>query len=208
MEEIKEGKLLPQSFYMQDALSAAQQLLGMLLVRTIDGKKTYFKIVETEAYMAPEDKACHAYGNKMTPRTQTMFMAGGVAYVYLIYGMYNCLNIVTEAEGIAHAVLIRGVEPMDDEAVTLCRENRPIKSVKIEDLTNGPGKLCQALGIDRTLDAHSLLEVGPLYLVGGHPASNIISTKRVNIDYAEEYKDKLWRFYIEGNAFVSKVKIK
>ncbi|MGL4345120.1 MAG: DNA-3-methyladenine glycosylase [Cellulosilyticaceae bacterium] len=208
MEGTGEDKVLPKAFYLQDGLKCAKALLGMTLVRKIDGIEALFKIVETEAYMAPEDKACHAYGNKVTPRTKTMFLEGGVAYIYLIYGMYNCLNIVSNEKGIAHAVLIRAVEPLNEFAWEICRNNRQIKSAKVEDLTNGPGKLCKALAIDKHLNEHTLLEEGPLYLIEGEKPEKILSTKRINIDYAEEYKDKLWRFYIEGNPFVSKVKIK
>ncbi|MGL4736727.1 MAG: DNA-3-methyladenine glycosylase [Cellulosilyticaceae bacterium] len=206
MEDQEEGKILPRAFYLRDALTVAKALLGQYLVREIDGRKAYFKIVETEAYMAPEDKACHAYGNKATPRTKTMFLEGGVAYIYLIYGMYHCLNIVTEQEGIAHAVLIRGVEPIGEEAFALCKQYRKIKSKKVQDLTNGPGKLCQALSIDRNLDGHTLLEQGALYVMRGDEVPEVVATKRVNIDYAEEYREKLWRFYIPHNTFVSPVK--
>lgn len=208
MEGIKEGKLLSKSFYLNDGLTVAKELLGKILVRELDGKIGYFKIVETEAYMAPEDKACHAYGNKVTSRTKTIFLEGGVAYIYLIYGMYNCLNVVANTEGVAHAVLVRAVEPMTEESVAMCYSNRKIKSKKIEDLTNGPGKLCQALSIDKNLDGYSLLEKGAMYIIQGEAPLEIASSKRVNIDYAEEYKDKLWRFYIADNSFVSKVKFK
>lgn len=199
-------RILPHSFYQRDALIVAKDLLGMTLVREYDGKVGRFKIVETEAYRGIEDKGAHVYGGKITPRTKPMFEAGGITYIYLIYGMYYCLNIVGNKEGEPHCILIRGVEPLDDEALAMCHENRSIKSKKLKDLTNGPGKLCKALDITKELNAHTVLERGPLYIVEGQVPEYIEVDKRINIDYAEEYKDKEWRFYIKGNPFVSVIK--
>lgn len=197
------GEIIDRAFYLRDGLEVAKELLGMVLCRTIDDKVYRFKIVETEAYRAPEDKASHAYGNKRTPRTQVMFEEGGIAYIYLIYGMYNCLNVVAQKEGIAHAVLIRALEPLDQEAVELCRRHRVIKSKKIQDLTNGPGKLCQALAIGKALNGHSFTKQGELFIEKGEIPLEIVSAKRINIDYAMEYADKEWRFYVKDNKFVS-----
>lgn len=189
-------------FYKQDALTLAKNLLGKILVRKIDEKVIKCKIVETESYIGPEDKACHAYNNRRTPRTEVMFWEGGHAYVYLIYGMYNCLNIVAGEKGKPEAVLIRGIEPLNE--FEFLKENRNIKSKKRKDLTNGPGKLCKALQITKDLNGYDLINGDQLYILDHTQEVSIVSTKRINIDYAEEYKDKLWRFYIKDNPFVSK----
>lgn len=195
-------KILKREFYLQNAEIAAKELLGKYLVREYEGKKITCRIVETEAYIGPEDKACHAYNNRCTERTKVMFEEGGKAYIYFIYGMYYCLNIVVEREGKPEAVLIRGVEPVENREEI--EKNRKIKSKKEQDLTNGPGKLCAALKIDKSLNGYDITKKGELYITAGEEIKEIISAKRINIDYAEEYKDKHWRFYIKGNKFVSK----
>lgn len=194
---------LNYKFYQKDAVQAAKDLLGKIIVRKYDGKTIKVKIVETEAYSGAEDKASHAHNNKKTKRTAAMFKEGGHSYIYLIYGMYYCFNVVTAEKDNPHAVLIRGVEPL--EGLDYIKENRKIKSNKIENLTNGPGKLSQALKIDKNLDRCSLVEDSSLYIVdNGKKEFEIDSSPRVNIDYAEEYKDKKWRFFIKGNNFISK----
>lgn len=196
---------LDYNFYQKDAATAAKNLLGKILVREFNGKKIMAKIVDTEAYMGAEDKASHAYANKKTKRTETMFKKGGLAYIYLIYGIYYCFNIVTAEENNPHAVLIRAVEPI--QGLEIIRENRKIKSKKIEELTNGPGKLSQALKIDKNLDGCDLVKSNKLYLLDNENENEDIKIEaapRVNIDYAEEYKDKKWRFYIKENKFISK----
>ena len=195
---------LTEKFYRQDALTVARELVGKKLVRKIGDKKIVSKIVETEAYMGPEDKASHAYNNKRTKRTETMFCEGGIAYIYLIYGMYHCFNVVTASKGKPEAVLIRAVEPLN--GFEIMRENRQIKSKRREDLTNGPGKLCQALKIDRSLDGIKFTKDkdNELYIEDILEKDfEIERGKRINIDYAEEYKDKLWRFYLKGNSYLS-----
>lgn len=144
--------ILEQAFYMRDSLEVAKDLLGKILVREVDGQIGRFKIVETEAYRGVEDKGAHSYGGKKTDRTKPMFEAGGITYVYLIYGMYNCLNIVTNEKENPQAVLIRAIEPIDEQAIEMCKKYRQIKSKKLKDLTNGPGKLCMALHIDRSMN--------------------------------------------------------
>jgi DNA-3-methyladenine glycosylase len=194
---------LDYDFYQNDAVTAAKDLLGKIIVRNINGQKIMTKIVDTEAYMGAEDKASHAYNNKKTKRTKTMFGKGGLAYIYLIYGMYHCFNVVTEVKDDPHAVLIRAVEPV--EGLELIKKNRNIKSSNLEDLTNGPGKLSQALKIDKSLDGCDLVKSNKLYLLDQENNDfKVVAAPRVNIDYAEEYKDKLWRFYIRGNKFISK----
>ena len=195
--------ILKQNFYRQDALTVAKELIGKRLVRKIGDEIIKSKIVETEAYMGPEDKASHAYGNKRTKRTETMFAEGGITYIYLIYGMYYCLNVVTERKGKPEAVLIRAVEPLS--GMKTIENNRDIKSKKREDLTNGPGKLCQALEIDDFLNGNDLTTNKELYIEEEKDENIEISKgKRINIDYAKEYKDKLWRFYLKGSSFLSK----
>ncbi len=195
-------KLLKKEFYLQNAEIVAKELLGKYIVREYDNKKIVCKIVETEAYIGPEDKACHAYNNRCTERTKVMFEEGGIAYIYFIYGMYYCLNIVVEREGKPEAVLIRGIEPVEN--IEEIKSNRSIKSKKEQDLTNGPGKLCTALKIDKSLNGYDITRKCELYITEGEEIEEIITAKRINIDYAEEYRDKHWRFYIKGNKFVSK----
>ena len=191
-------------FFQKNAIVLAQDLLGKLLVREINGKRIVTKIVETEAYMGPLDKAAHSYNNRRTPRTEVMFGRAGIAYVYIIYGMYYCLNIIAAKEGIPQGVLIRGVEPI--EGLDIIKKNRVIKSKKIQDLTNGPGKLCQALNIDKSLNWADLIVENDIYILDHQEKQEIIPAKRINIDYAQEYKDKLWRFYIKDNIYVSRFK--
>ena len=199
-------KVIEQAFYLRDGLEVAKDLLGKVIVRELDGKVARFRIVETEAYLGPEDKGAHSYGGKRTERTQPIFEEGGITYIYLIYGMYHCLNVIANHKDIPHCVLIRAVEPLDEQAVDFCRDYRSIRSKKVEDLTNGPGKLCQALHIDKTLNACPVTQKGPLYIEEGDTPLKIVEAKRINIDYAQEYRDKEWRFYIEGNKFVSVLK--
>ena len=194
---------LDYDFYQKDAVQVAKNLLGKTIVRKYKGKTIKVKIVDTEAYMGAEDKASHAYNNKRTKRTETMFARGGLAYIYLIYGMYYCFNIVTAEEDNPHAVLIRAVEPV--EGLEIIKKNRKIKSNKVETLTNGPGKLSQALKIDKSLNGCDLVKSNQLYLLDNQVDDFIMEkVPRVNIDYAEEYKDKKWRFYIKENKFISK----
>lgn len=199
-------EIIKKEFYLRDGLEVARDLLGKIIVREIDEEKFYFKIVETEAYLGPEDKGAHSYGGKVTPRTKPIFDEGGITYIYLIYGMYYCLNIVANKENVPHCVLIRAVEPLNEKAITFSKANRPIKSKKLQDLTNGPGKLCKALKIDKGLNEINVTKKGELYILEGEEPDEIVMDKRINIDYAEEYKDKEWRFYIQGNPYVSVLK--
>ena len=199
-------KKLPRRFYTRDdTLLIARQLLGQrLVVPTTDGARVSGRIVETEAYMGPEDRAAHSYGNRRTPRTETMFAKGGVAYVYFIYGMYYQFNVVTNTESIPHAVLVRALEPL--EGIEIMRERRPVKDDR--SLTSGPGKLCLAMGIDRSYNRADLL--GNLVWIeegdGNIAESLIASGPRIGIDYAGEYVHKPWRFWIRDNPYVSKTK--
>lgn len=193
---------LERSFFQREAIVLAQDLLGKFLVREINGEKIITKIVETEAYMGEEDKGAHTYKNRRTNRTEVMFGEAGHAYIYFIYGMYYCLNVVSAEKDIPQGVLIRAVEPV--EGLEIIKKNRVIKSKKVQDLTNGPGKLCQALNIDLSLKGVDVANGEELYILNNNEKFEIVADKRVNIDYAEEYKDKLWRYYIKDNKFVSK----
>lgn len=200
-------KKLEREFYNRDSVIVAQELLGKVLVHETEGKRLSARIVETEAYMGVIDKAAHSYGGRRTPRVEVMYGGPGHSYVYLIYGMYDCFNIVTREEGVPQAVLIRAAEPLEN--LDIMSQNRYKKTYdqlnknQITGLTSGPGKLCKALAINRTLNGEDLC-ASRLYLTEGEPEDfSVKYSKRVGIDYAEEAKDNLWRFYIEGNRYVS-----
>lgn len=198
------GVKLARSFYTRgDVLVVARQLLGKrLVVPAPDGTRVSGIIVETEAYAGPEDKASHAYGNRRTARTEMMFAAGGAAYVYLVYGLHHQFNVVTGVESVPHAVLIRAVEP--EEGVELMRARRPSASER--NLTSGPGKLCAALDIDRSYNGADLAGERVWIEDAGIkvPAAKVATGARIGIDYAEEYIDKPWRFWIRDNPHVSR----
>ena len=163
-----------------------------------DGK-TIGQIVETEAYVGPQDKACHAARGR-TVRTETMFGPAGHAYVYFIYGFYYCLNIVTETKDFPSAVLIRAVEPLDGVALMKVRR----RTEKLHNLASGPGKLCQAFAIDRSLNGSDVCG-NVLYVEDrSEPAPKILARPRIGVDYAGKWKDKPWRFLIRENEFVSR----
>jgi DNA-3-methyladenine glycosylase len=198
-------KRLNRKFYNRPTLKVAKELLGKYLVVEKDGNYVSGKIVETEAYIGPDDPASHAYRG-MTPRNKVMFGDSGYAYVYLTYGMHHCLNFVTERKRFPAAVLIRALEPV--EGVDLMKKRR--KTDDLKNLTNGPAKLCQALGIDRALNGADLCSdiiyvedrgLNRTVQARGTTPAEIISTSRIGI---KEGKDKRWRFYIENNEFVSK----
>lgn len=188
-----------KSFYLQDGLTLAKKLIGKYLVRKLNGHELKGKIVETEAYMGINDKGSHTYGGKRTERTKILYAEGGLVYVYRIYGIYFCLNVVANHKSIPQAVFIRALEPIDE--IATMKQNR--NKTDLKNLTNGPSKLCQALKIDNTLYGYDLRKGGKLYLENGERIKNISSSPRINIDYAEEDKDNLWRFYETGNPYVS-----
>jgi DNA-3-methyladenine glycosylase len=197
---------LPLEFYTRsNVLLIARQLLGCrLVVPTSEGARVSGRIVETEAYAGPEDKASHAYGNRRTLRTETMYGPGGTAYVYFIYGMYYQFNVVTGRREIPHAVLLRALEP--EEGIELMRERRPVK--RDRDLTSGPGKLCQAFGLDRSFNGEDLLSGERVWIEAPEQKLSprrIASGPRIGIDYAEEYAEKPWRFWIKDNVYVSRL---
>ncbi len=180
---------LPRSFYNRDTVVVAQELLGKHLVHKSRGVERVGRIVEVEAYLGPHDLAAHSARGR-TERTKVMFGPPGHAYVYLIYGMYYCMNVVTQPEGHASAVLLRAVEP--------------IKNIK--ERTQGPGLLCNALRINKRLNAHDLLSDN--FYITDSPAFEpftIVKRPRIGVDYAKHWARRHLRFYIKGNLFVSRL---
>ncbi|MDF2986156.1 MAG: DNA-3-methyladenine glycosylase [Eubacterium sp.] len=198
---------LDREFYNRDSIIVAKELLGKVLIHETDGQRISARIVETEAYMGVEDKAAHSYGGKRTPRVEIMYGGPGFSYIFMIYGMYYCFNIVTREAGTPQAVLVRAAEPLEGtELMSQRRFGRSYEQLtkgQRRGLTNGPGKLCGALSINRSFNGMDLCG-NKVYVEEGKSGNfSIVTTKRVGIDYAEEAKDYPWRFYIEGNEYVS-----
>lgn len=201
-------KRLPKSFYLrEDVEQISKDLLGKVLVTNFAGQLTAGKIVETEAYRAPDDKACHAYQNLHTQRTSIMFKEGGVAYVYLCYGIHHLFNVVTAKEGMAHAVLIRAIEPLEN--ITLMLDRR-CKTKVNRQLTGGPGVMSKALGITKDWTGTSLLtSENPIWIEDRGfivEEENMIASPRVGVDYAEECALWNWRFRVRDSKFTSPAK--
>jgi DNA-3-methyladenine glycosylase len=190
------AKRLPRRFYDRPTLKVAKELLGKYLVVKKGGRLLSGKIVETEAYDGFKDPASHAYRG-MTPRNEVMFGAPGYAYVYLTYGMHHCLNLVTERKGYPAAVLIRALEPVD--GVELMKRRRRRK--KLRDLTSGPAKLCQALGVDRRLNQADLLSDIIFVEDRGEVPGGTTRSSRIGVN---DGKEKNWRFFIKSSEFVSR----
>lgn len=191
---------LPRSFYLRDTVTVARDLLGKYLVHIVDGELRAAKITETEAYTGVNDRACHSYGGKRTPRTETMYLAGGHSYVYLIYGMYDLFNVVTEGEGVPCAVLIRGAVPVSGhDAISRARCGKPWDTLtprRQRSLMDGPGKLCRGLGLTRKQNAQDLLG-NEIYITNGDGAEFEIGVgKRIGVDYAGEDANLPYRFFI------------
>ncbi len=185
----KSSKLiLPRDFYNRDTETVAKELLGKHLVHKVNGKKRVGLIVEVEAYLGPHDLACHA-SKGITSRTQTLYGPPGHACIYLISGIYHCLNVVTQPEGHGSAVLIRAIEPV----------------LNITTRTNGPGLLTKAYGITKALNGMDLLS-DQLYITQPEIAKKftLIKRPRIGVDYAAHWARRLLRFYIKGNPYVSK----
>ena len=179
---------LPRAFYDRDTIEVAHELLGKLLIRTADGIERIGRIVEVEAYLGPHDLAAHS-ARGLTPRTRVMFGPPGHAYVYLIYGMYHCMNVVTQAEGTASAVLLRALEPV----------------AHLDGRTQGPGLLCRAMQIDKLVNGHDLLSDDFYIAQEETPARiSIVKRPRVGVDYAGHWARRLLRFYVRGNKYVSR----
>ena len=177
-----------RSFYDRDTIIVARELLGKLLVHVDQGVKRIGKIVEVEAYLGPHDLAAHS-SRGLTERTKIMFGPPGHAYVYFIYGMYHCMNVVTEREGHASAVLLRALEPVEN----------------LDDRTSGPGLLCRAMHVDRRLNGHDL--IGDDFFIAAAPKAEpftIIKRPRIGVDYARHWAKRHLRFYIRDNPFISR----
>lgn len=192
-----------RGFYQRNALEVAPELLGLILVHKSSEGITKGKIVEVEAYLGTIDAAAHSYKNIRSPRTTIQYGVGGYAYIYLIYGMHYCMNIVTNKVNVPEVVLIRALEPVD--GIELMKQRRG--SDKIKNLCSGPGKLCQAMGINKSHYGMDLCK-GTLYLETPkiHERLEIETSKRINIDYAGEAKDYLWRYTIKDNPFISVIR--
>jgi len=195
---------LSSSFFLDsDVVVVAKNLLGKLLVTHFDGTITSGIITETEAYCGQNDKACHANNGKKTKRNEVMYRAGGVAYVYLCYGIHHLFNVVTNEENHADAVLIRAIEPVDGLATMLQRR----KQNKIaKNLSSGPGTLTQALGITTNLNGENLQENMVWIEESGNELgeNEIFSSTRIGVGYAGEDAHKPWRFYMKNSNWVSK----
>lgn len=193
---------LPREFYLRGAEVVAPELLGKLLVHVSAAGAAAGMIVEVEAYDGASDKGAHSYPGKRTARTAIQFGLGGYAYVYFIYGAHNCFNVVTNLAEKPEVVLVRALEPV--YGIELMKRRR--NTDKLVDLCNGPGKLCRALAIDREQYGSDLCG-GELYIApfAEVDKSLIAVSPRINIDYAEECKDYLWRYFIKDNPYVSKV---
>ncbi|HKW31061.1 MAG TPA: DNA-3-methyladenine glycosylase [Verrucomicrobiae bacterium] len=179
---------LPRWFYDRDTTIVARELLGKLLVRVERGRERIGRIVEVEAYLGPHDLAAHS-ARGLTERTRVMFGPPGHAYVYFIYGMYHCLNVVTERAGHASAVLLRALEPVKN----------------LDGRTSGPGLLCRAIHVDRRLNGHDLLSDD--FFIATPPKAEpftLVKRPRIGVDYARHWARRHLRFYIKGNPFVSR----
>ncbi len=213
------NKRLPRNFYTQPTLKVAKQMLGKYLIHKHGKKKLVGKIVETEAYIGPKDKASHAFEGKITKRNKAVYLIGGHIYIYLVYGMYWQLNISTAKEGRPECVLIRALEPILEKSTKSQAPNHKqiqnprlrrgfggqAKS-KIQNIANGPGKLCRWMGFDKSHYGIDVVTSKKIYLTEGESVklNQIVASKRIGIDYAQEWADKPWRFYIEDSKFISK----
>ncbi|MCB9292436.1 MAG: DNA-3-methyladenine glycosylase [Lewinellaceae bacterium] len=201
----EKNRKLPRSFFTRsDVLEVSRDLLGKYLVTDFGQGRTAGRIVEAEAYRAPDDKACHAYGNRLTDRTRVMFARGGHAYIYLCYGIHHLFNVVSGREGMAHAVLIRALEPAEN--IPLMLQRRRMQQLAPR-LTAGPGVLSQALGITRHFTGVDLLDPeSPIWIEDRDmpaTAEEIAASPRIGVGYAEECAAWEWRFFLKGNVWVS-----
>lgn len=199
---------LKSDFYLQDTLTVAKQLLGKRFVRKIDDKILSGMIVETEAYIGAIDEASHSHRG-ITNRNKIMWERGGMLYVYQIYGMYYCMNVVTERKDIAAAVLIRAIEPLESiEAMAAFRHIDTNDKFKKFFMTSGPGRVCQALDINKRNNGINLLSDENITITEykDYSSLEIAITPRINIDYAPAAADFPWRFFIKDNPYISRHK--
>jgi DNA-3-methyladenine glycosylase len=194
---------LPRSFYARPVLTVARDVIGKVLVHQTPRGTIAGRIVEAEAYRGPEDRAAHSFGGRRTERTEAMYGPPGFAYVFFVYGMHWHVNLVTTREGAPHAVLLRAVEPL--VGAELMAERRGMAETAVS-LCNGPGKLCQAFGIDKRHYAADLTR-GPLFLSKAPvPRGRLGRSARIGVDYAESWAEKPWRFFELGNRWVSRAR--
>jgi len=204
-------KKLGREFYDRNSIEVAKELLGKYLVHVVENNHLIGKIVETEAYMGPMDKAAHSFNNHRTKRTEVMFGPPGFAYVFYIYGMYYCMNAVVAGINEPQAVLIRALEPVSGlELMASFRYKKHLSDCTSRErinLTNGPCKLCKSMNITRINNGFNLCE-DTLYIIDDNEKLDfqIVCTSRINIDYAQEAIDYPWRFYIKDNIYVSVTK--
>ena len=199
------GKLARAFFRRPDVLTIARELLGTMLYTRLDGVLSGGQIVETEAYAGPEDRASHAYGDRRTARTETMYQAGGVAYVYLCYGMHAMLNVVTNADGVPHAILVRAIEPRVGVAAMLARRGMTRLETR---LGAGPGALTKALGVTTALDGADL-RGGTLWIegpAGSVPSCQVTASPRVGVAYAGPHARWPWRLRVRDCRWTSPAK--
>lgn len=194
---------LPTSFYRRDdVVWIARNLLGKILCSRIEGTYTSGRITETEAYCGRNDKACHANNGTRTDRTETMYRPGGVAYVYLCYGIHHLFNVVTNVKGKADAVLIRAIEPVDGKKAML--KHRDMDEIK-PSLTAGPGRLTQALGITTDFDGCNLC--GPKIWIEDRgftvADSQIQASPRIGVEYAGDHAERPWRLFLKNSRWIS-----
>ncbi len=191
--------ILPRAFYERDTLEVASGLLGQVLVRETSEGTARGVIVETEAYLGERDDAAHSYKGK-SERVRVQYGPAGLAYIYMIYGIYHCLNITSGPAGAPEVVLIRALEPAG--GLELMKKRRGTD--RLENLCSGPGKLCMALDIGRELYGADLCEKGGLYIESGGTPARISTSKRIGIDYAVSSRDMPWRFCAAGSQFLSR----
>lgn len=198
---------LRRTFFRRDAAKLSRALLGHILVRRLaNGREIAGRIIETEAYLGIQDKAAHTYGGRYSERNSSMWLDGGHAYVYFVYGMHWCFNIVAEREERPSACLVRALEPV--EGITAMRRRRLKKCsrlLRLTDLCSGPAKLTEALGIDKRLDGVDLTTSNTLFLRRGQAIrrERVAVGKRIGVHYAEDWADRPLRFFVLGNPYVS-----
>jgi len=192
---------LSRIFYERDPLVVSMDLVGKLMVRKTEEGEIVGKIVETEAYIGPHDKASHAYDNRKTRRTIVQFGERGVAYVFTVYGNYHCFCVVVGPKYVPAVTLVRAVEPI--KGIELMRRNRGLgENAQVNKVTNGPSRTCKAFNITSKHNGSNLLD-GNFFLCEGKQVFEIGQSPRIGIDYAEEYKDVPWRFFEKGSEFLS-----
>lgn len=200
--------MLDRKYFRKNTLDLANDLLGNILVRKIDGQIIRAKIVETEAYLGVNDRACHTFLGKKTDRNKIMYMDAGTLYVYQTYGIHFLLNISSVKKGVPEAVLLRAIEPLENfDLISKNRFGKNHQDLSIyqrKNLSNGPAKLTKALKIDKNFNGKDIFSKD-FYMEEGKKDFEIIKAKRIGIDYAKEARDYLYRFYIKDNSYVSKL---